>query len=266
MTETPFLGLNQSVCDALCCLLQALFPAYYGKKSGTTDLDRKREEMTARAETELREALLSVRYSPEEAERTTAEFLRCVPLLREALEKDLEAAYLGDPAATSTDEVILSYPGFYAVCIHRIAHILYRLRVPVIPRMMSEYAHRQTGIDIHPGASIGESFFIDHGTGVVIGETATIGDHVKIYQQVTIGAKSFELGEDGVPIKGIKRHPDIGNHVVIYAGATILGGDTRIGDHCVIGGNAWITKSVPPYEVVTISGSRSGKGGGGEDA
>ncbi|MBO4366136.1 MAG: serine acetyltransferase [Clostridia bacterium] len=173
------------------------------------------------------------------------------------LEEDLQAAYLGDPAATGTDEVLLTYPGFSAICVYRIAHILYLQGTPILPRMMSEYAHRQTGIDIHPGASIGRRFFIDHGTGVVIGETATIGDDVKIYQHVTLGAKSFELGEDGNPVKGIKRHPDIGNHVVIYAGATILGGETVIGDHCVIGGSAWITKSVPPHEIVTIRGRRT---------
>ena len=137
------------------------------------------------------------------------------------------------------------YPSFEAVSIFRLAHSLHVLGVPLIPRMMTEYAHQKTGIDIHPGATVGESFFIDHGTGVVIGETCTIGREVKLYQGVTLGAKSFEMDENGNPVKGIKRHPDIGDRVVIYAGATILGGNTRIGDDSVIGGNVWLTHSVP---------------------
>ena len=145
---------------------------------------------------------------------------------------------------------MLAYPAFEAISIFRLAHKLYELRVPLLPRMMTEYAHKITGIDIHPGATIGEYFFIDHGTGVVIGETCTIGRHVKLYQGVTLGAKSFETDENGNPVKGIKRHPDIGNHVVIYAGATILGGNTRIGDNCVIGGNVWLTHSVGEGETV----------------
>ena len=144
----------------------------------------------------------------------------------------------------STEEIMLAYPAFEAISIYRMAHILYGMKIPMLPRMMTEYAHQITGIDIHPGATIGRYFFIDHGTGVVIGETCTIGDHVKLYQGVTLGAKSFELDENGNPVKGIKRHPDIGSHVVIYAGATILGGNTRIGDHCTIGGNVWLTHSV----------------------
>ena len=145
---------------------------------------------------------------------------------------------------------MLAYPGFEAISIFRLAHCLYELNVPLLPRMMTEYAHRNTGIDIHPGAEIGRYFFIDHGTGVVIGETCTIGDHVKLYQGVTLGAKSFEVDENGNPIKGIKRHPDIGSHVVIYAGATILGGQTRIGDNTTIGGNVWLTRSVPAGQTV----------------
>ena len=141
---------------------------------------------------------------------------------------------------------MLSYPAFDAISIYRIAHKLYELKVPVIPRIMTEYAHQLTGIDIHPGATIGRSFFIDHGTGVVIGETCTIGEGVKLYQGVTLGAKSFQTDEAGNPVKGIKRHPDIGDRVVIYAGATILGGDTFVGNDSVIGGNVWLTHSVPP--------------------
>ncbi|WP_390284610.1 serine O-acetyltransferase EpsC [Ureibacillus sp. GCM10028918] len=166
------------------------------------------------------------------------------PELRRMLQTDIQAAYNGDPATTSTEEILLSYPSIQTMSIHRIAHELYKEGVPVIPRIMSEYAHQLTGIDIHPGASIGEFFFIDHGTGVVIGETCTIGKNVKIYQGVTLGAKSFPLDEYGNPIKGIKRHPNIEDNVVIYAGATILGGDTTIGQNSVIGGNIWLTQSV----------------------
>ena len=172
------------------------------------------------------------------------------PEIRRKLQTDIEAAYNGDPATTSKEEILLSYPSIQAISIHRIAHELYRAGVPIIPRIMSEYSHGLTGIDIHPGASIGEYFFIDHGTGVVIGETCTIGKHVQIYQGVTLGAKNFPLDEHGNPIKGIKRHPDIEDHVVIYAGATILGGKTKIGAHSVIGGNIWLTQSVPPNSKV----------------
>jgi len=151
----------------------------------------------------------------------------------------------------STDDIILAYPAFTAISIYRIAHELYLMNVPTIPRMMTEFAHETTGIDINPGATIGPYFFIDHGTGVVIGETTTIGAHVKIYQNVTLGAKSFEVEPDGSLVKGIKRHPDIGDNVVIYAGATILGGDTKIGENCTIGGNVWLTSSVPAGTKVT---------------
>ena len=186
----------------------------------------------------------------EDATETTERFLRKLPHVAELLETDVRAAYDGDPAARSTDEIMLAYPAFEAISIFRLAHCLYTLGVPLIPRMMTERAHQTTGIDIHPGASIGPWFFIDHGTGVVIGETCTIGDHVKIYQGVTLGAKSFEADENGNPIKGIKRHPDLGSHVIVYAGATILGGDTVIGDNCVIGGNVWLTESVPAGSTV----------------
>lgn len=181
-------------------------------------------------------------------------FISRLPHIRAALQKDAEAIYLGDPAARTREEVLLCYPGFYATLIYRLAHELYLLQVPLLPRMMTEFAHEKTGIDIHAGASIGEYFCIDHGTGIVIGETATIGNHVKLYQGVTLGARSFALDEEGHPVKGNKRHPDIGDHVVIYANATILGGDTSIGDHCVIGGNVWITQSVPAGQTVYYRG------------
>ncbi|MCL2195989.1 MAG: serine acetyltransferase [Treponema sp.] len=169
------------------------------------------------------------------------EFFEELPKIRVILAKDLEAAVRGDPAAMSADEVILSYPGFQAIVVHRIAHFFYSRQVPLIPRMMSELIHRRTGIDIHPGAQIGESFFIDHGTGIVFGETTIIGKNVKIYQGVTLGALSVKKGESGK-----KRHPTIEDDVTIYANATILGGDTVIGQGSIIGGNMWIVKSVPP--------------------
>ncbi len=171
-------------------------------------------------------------------------FIGKLPYVKELLIKDIDAIYEGDPAAKCHEEVLICYPGFYAISIFRIAHELYILGVPLIPRIMTEFAHEKTGIDIHAGATVGEYFFIDHGTGIVIGETTTIGNHVKIYQGVTLGAKSFEVDENGNPVKNIKRHPDIGNNVVIYANATILGGNTKIGDNCVIGGNTWLTHSI----------------------
>lgn len=179
--------------------------------------------------------------------------VRSLDDIKAMLETDLQAAYDGDPAAYSKTEIMLAYPGFEAISIFRIAHLLYEMKIPYIPRMMTEYAHNTTGIDIHPGATIGSYFFIDHGTGVVIGETTIIGDHVKIYQGVTLGAKSFPLGEDGKPVKGIDRHPKIGDNVVIYAGATILGGNTHIGSNSTIGGNVWLTHSVPENSVILAS-------------
>jgi len=186
----------------------------------------------------------------ERADDITVELIKKLPSIREKLQTDIQAAFDGDPAAMTTEEILLGYPSINAISVHRIAHELYKLKVPVIPRIMNEYAHQITGIDIHPGAEIGDHFFIDHGTGVVIGETCRIGNNVKIYQGVTLGAKSFSVDENGNPIKGIKRHPDIEDNVVIYAGATILGGDTVIGHDSVIGGNVWLTSSVPPYSRV----------------
>jgi serine O-acetyltransferase len=176
--------------------------------------------------------------------------LEALPGIRQVLGEDLQAAYEGDPAAGTVVEVLMSYPFVQAISTHRVAHELYRAGVPLIPRMMSEVAHSRTGSDIHPGARIGPGFFIDHGTGVVIGETTVIGKGVKLYQGVTLGARSFRMDEDGHPIKGIKRHPNIEDNVTIYAGATVLGGETTIGSGSIIGGNCWITSSVPPDTVV----------------
>ncbi|MDD4873161.1 MAG: serine acetyltransferase [Kiritimatiellae bacterium] len=182
----------------------------------------------------------------DKADEAVAFMVSSLPEIQKVLQHDIVAAYEGDPAAKSTMEVVLSYPGVYAIIVHRIAHLLYEKAVPLIPRIMSEYAHSITGIDIHPGAKIGPGFFIDHGTGVVIGETSIIGQNVKLYQGVTLGALSFEKDEFGRLVKGIKRHPEVEDNVVIYAGATILGGNTVIGKNSEIGGNVWLTHSVPP--------------------
>ena len=191
--------------------------------------------------------------SPEEiaqaAQELSVEFFKKLPSIREYVEGDLEAAYDGDPAAYYREEIILSYPGIYAITVNRIAHELFLMGVPLIPRIMTEHAHWQTGIDIHPGATIGRNFFIDHGTGIVIGETTVIGDNVKIYQGVTLGALSTKGGQK---LQGKRRHPTIENDVVIYSGASILGGDTVIGQGAVIGSNAFVTKSIEPGTRVSI--------------
>jgi len=188
------------------------------------------------------------------AEEVLCSLFKALPKVRATLITDINAAKKGDPAAESLDEIVFSYPFLEAIATHRIAHILYNEKVPIIPRMMSERAHSKTGIDIHPGATIGESFFIDHGTGVVIGETTTIGNRVKIYQGVTLGALS-PFDSQGAPLTGKKRHPDIQDDVIIYANATILGGNTVIGQGSIIGGNTWITHSVPPHSMIYNSKS-----------
>ncbi len=258
---TARLPNKRQVIEALGHLKAAMYLGYYA----TGDLD----------ETKLRFAIASHLYpayeilteqirravsyegfraldSPREADWPRAAALRLlgrIPALRNLLSKDVLAAFQGDPAANSVEEVIFSYPSIEAITVHRIAHELYREGVPMLPRIMSEHAHSVSGIDIHPGAQIGESFFIDHGTGVVIGETTVIGNHVKIYQGVTLGALSLERG--AASQRGAKRHPTIEDHVTIYAGTTILGGDTVIGRGSVIGGNVWLVESVPPGSHVT---------------
>lgn len=189
-------------------------------------------------------------HCAERAEGAVERFFQGLPEVRRTLTYDVQAAYDGDPAASNLAEIIFAYPGLRAITVYRIAHELHLLDVPLLPRMMTEWAHMETGIDIHPGARIGRSFFIDHGTGVVIGETTDIGESVKIYQGVTLGALSFPKDERGKLIRGAKRHPTIADGVVIYAGATILGGDTVIGEGSVIGGNTWIIQSVPPHTKV----------------
>lgn len=180
------------------------------------------------------------------------QFLQHIPEIRRELALDVRAAYEGDPAVRGPDEVIFCYPGLEAVTVYRLAHVLHQLEIPLIPRMMTEWAHSKTGIDIHPGAKIGKHFFIDHGTGVVIGETCEIGEHVKLYQGVTLGALSFPTDNDGNLVRGTKRHPTIEDRVIIYANATVLGGLTVIGHDSVIGSSVWLTRSVDPHTTVVL--------------
>jgi len=187
---------------------------------------------------------------------TAIRFLEELPELRKLLSLDVEAAHAGDPAVKTLDEIIFCYPGLEAITIYRLAHLLHELDVPLIPRMMTEWAHSKTGIDIHPGARIGHHFFIDHGTGVVIGETCEIGNHVKLYQGVTLGALSFPTDGDGNLVRGQKRHPTLEDHVVIYANATVLGGMTVIGHHSVIGSSVWLTRSLEPHTTVVLEKPR----------
>lgn len=236
-----------------------MFPAYFNREG--LDAIPKAELLSSLYDRIVTQIRLSFGFCGKEgnSEALAKAIVEKLPLIKEMLKKDVIALYEGDPAATCTNEVMLTYPGFYAISIYRIAHEFYTLGIPYIARFMTEYSHEKTGIDIHAGAKIGEYFFIDHGTGIVIGETTTIGNRVKIYQGVTLGAKSFELDSDGNPIKGTKRHPDIGDNVVIYANATILGGNTKIGDGCIIGGNVWLTRSVAAGEVVYYNSRGEGK-------
>ncbi len=191
----------------------------------------------------------SAEQAQENAQKVSMEFFAQIPQVRAMVQTDLEAAYEGDPAATGVAEIILSYPGLFAITVYRLAHVLYTLQVPMLPRMMTEHAHSITGIDIHPGATIGKYFFIDHGTGIVVGETTVIGERVKLYQGVTLGALSTRGGQN---LRGKRRHPTIEDNVTIYAGASVLGGDTVVGRDSVIGSNAFITKSIAPCTTVSI--------------
>ena len=258
---------KRAVIGALNELLSVIFPGYLGEEELTKDktnafleakLNSAYPRLVREADRSLKYVCRSLERCPEDLCHVAARYvvkalLDRLPEIRMRLRGDVQAAYDGDPAAKSLDEVILSYPAIYAIGTYRIAHELYERCVPLIPRIMTEHAHSLTGIDIHPGAEIGRNFFIDHGTGVVIGETAKIGDNVRIYQGVTLGAMNFPRDERGQLIRGLKRHPTVGNNVIIYSGATILGGKTVIGDDSIIGGNVWITSSVPPGTTVTIA-------------
>lgn len=259
------LPVRDKVVHVLELCTELLFPGYTGKRKITRDticsvvhelLVVVRRELAEQIELALRHqcrlqdcltcdcANLSAQYA--------SELLNRIADIRAKLKGDVEAAFEGDPAAKSFEEIVISYPHIIAIASHRLAHELHLMEVPLIPRMMAEYAHSRTGIDIHPGAKIGEKFFIDHGTGVVIGETAVIGNHVKIYQGVTLGAISFPKDDRGQIIRDKKRHPTLDDDVTVYAEATILG-DITIGKGAVIGGNVWIRESVPPGTIVMIS-------------
>lgn len=267
LRELPSKEVLQTIINNIC---GALFPM----RLGPQDLRDESEDfyvghtLDAALNMLLQQVLLELRYRTRRAANAEVElrgaainvvrqFAADLPNIRRILDKDVIAAYQGDPAARSVDEVLLCYPGITAIIYYRLAHALYELGVPLLARIVAEQAHSATGIDIHPGASIGESFFIDHGTGVVIGETAVIGNRVRIYQAVTLGAKKFPTDEKGSLQKGLPRHPIVEDDVVIYAGATVLGRVT-IGRGSVIGGNVWLTQSVPPKSVVTQASNLAG--------
>ena len=200
--------------------------------------------------------IISREEASKKAREATGALLSALPEIRSILKMDAEAGFMGDPAAKNVSEIILSYPGFKAIAVHRLGHFLHNLGVPYIPRMLNEEIHSKTGVDINPGATIGDHFFIDHGTGVVIGETTVIGSYVKIYQGVTLGALSFPKDACGMLLRDIKRHPTIGDHVTIYANASVLGPIT-VGDHSVVGSNAWVKEDIPPYSRVLPSGTET---------
>jgi serine O-acetyltransferase len=238
-------------------LLHLLFPGFFSEEAvSSKELPDAAQEIIDRIAVQLESAItVSLRIREETAKETdpnreaaaiTERFFAGIPAVRALLKTDVEAAFAGDPAARSLEEIVLAYPGLEAVAIQRVAHLLYKEDVPLLPRMMTEWAHSRTGIDIHPGASIGSHFFIDHGTGVVIGETCIIGDRVKLYHGVTLGARSFQKDEQGEIIKGLRRHPRVEDDVVIYPNGIILGGDTVIGARSTIGANVFLMKSVPP--------------------
>ena len=254
---------RDAIVDMVERIRSVLFPGYFGKPDLNSDnmlfyvgaaLDQIRFDMLEQVRRGFCfECGKFGDMCPECAERAakiTKQILGDLPEIQRKLALDVHAAYDGDPAALSPDETIFCYPGVQAITYYRLAHELFKLEVPIIPRIITEHAHSVTGIDIHPGARIGEYFFIDHGTGVVIGETCVIGNHVRLYQGVTLGAHSFPMDENGNPIKGIDRHPVVEDNVIIYSGATILGRVT-IGKGAVIGGNVWITRDVPPGSRIT---------------
>lgn len=265
--EGKDLPSKKVVIEVLDDLFTVLFPGYLGKEGITkanityflgNTLTSIYTRLTNEVEKSLKYICRKITECPHDvclkrAQVVVKELLEKIPEIRSLLSGDIEAAFSGDPAAVSTEEVILSYPCVLAIATYRIAHELYLRGVPLIPRIMSEHVHSLTGIDIHPGAKIGKNFFIDHGTGVVIGETVEIGDNVKLYQGVTLGALSFPKDEKGHVIKGRKRHPTIGNNVVIYSGATLLGAEAIVGDNVVIGGNVWVTNPVASGTQITIA-------------
>lgn len=264
--DREYLPSRREVVDIIHLLLELAYPGYFGRqnlhqhnvrfhvgellpKIGERLFEQVNQALCHQASVEGAGAPAPC---DKPAKRIVMEFLERIPAIREMLAGDVQAAYDGDPAAFNTDEIIMAYPGVLAVSVYRFAHELHVMGVPLVPRVMTEWAHTMTGVDIHPGARIGRSFFIDHGTGVVIGETADIGDNVKIYQGVTLGALSFPKDERGRLIRGYKRHPTVEDNVTIYANAIILGGETRLGRESVIGGSVFLTTPVPAEATVTI--------------
>jgi serine O-acetyltransferase len=255
---------REAVADILADLLDILYPGFIRRQNlhiGNVEyhvgdiIDRLHDTLTQQVARALRHEFCHEEPATDfeaVAQQKVIDFLKRLPDLRALLEQDVESAFLGDPAAKSHHEIVFCYPGLEAITVYRLAHELVLLDVPLIPRMMTEHAHSKTGIDIHPGARIGPGFFIDHGTGVVIGETCDIGRNVKLYQGVTLGALSFPRDADGNIIRGMKRHPTLQDEVVVYANATILGGETVIGHHAVIGSNVWLTQGVGPHTVVSL--------------
>ena len=244
------------ITDIIEKLLRIVYPGFYREKSFRMYNDKHHlsmliEDVMYNLNREIRLVFQNegMENAEEKAQEVCLAFFDEIPRIRALVQTDVQAAYDGDPAATSKDEVIFCYPGLFAITVYRLAHVLYALGVPMIPRIMSEHAHGITGIDIHPGATVGDYFFIDHGTGIVIGETTVIGSHVKIYQGVTLGGLTTRGGQS---LRGKKRHPTIEDNVTIYAGASVLGGETVIGRDCVIGSNAFITASVPPCTTVSM--------------
>ena len=249
---------SKNAVAALCeNLLHLLFPGFFSDEAvSAQELPEAAQEIIDQIAIQLEMAIaVSLRIREEtnteenlrsDAAAITERFFAGIPSVRALLKTDVEAAYAGDPAARSLEEIVLAYPGLEAVAIQRVAHLLYKEHVPLLPRMMTEWAHSRTGIDIHPGAAIGSHFFIDHGTGVVIGETCVIGNRVKLYHGVTLGARSFQKDEEGAIVKGLKRHPHVEDDVTIYPNGIILGGDTTIGARSTIGANVFLMKSVAP--------------------
>ncbi len=267
--DSALIPSKEEITGLVDLMLDLVFPGFFGRQEvdwpslpyhvgqEVTELfDRLSLQVSRSIRHECRRTESLCSHCLETGQHQALEFLRRLPQVRELVSGDVVAAFRGDPAAKSYDEVVFCYPGLYAVAVYRLAHALHGLGVPVLPRMMTEHAHSLTGIDIHPGATIGREFFIDHGTGVVIGETCEIGARVTLYQGVTLGALSFARDEEGSLVRGTKRHPSIEDDVIIYSGATILGGNSVIGRGCVIGGNVWLTQSVPPETKVTHEAPR----------
>lgn len=252
-SDEPGLPSKPEIASLCHQLMQLLFPGYHdGGPIGKLELSELTQDRVNGLAEDFRRVFKAVLAGKDDAgaTATVGKLFNELPAIRAMLQTDVEAAYEGDPAARTRDEIILSYPFLEAIAVQRVAHFLYRHDIPLVPRMMTEWAHVQTGIDIHPGASIGSHFFIDHGTGVVIGETCRIGAHAKLYHGVTLGARSFVKDDEGRIKKGGKRHPDVEDGVTIYPNATVLGGETVIGRNSTIGGNVFLMHSVPPNSLV----------------